>query len=65
MDDGDGALAMELQAFKIAQNATMYKGSRPCPQCGVVMSPTEYMYNVLCAPCLGARSKARLKGRLS
>jgi hypothetical protein len=33
MFDGDGAETLELQAFKIAENATLYKGSNPCPQC--------------------------------
>ena len=33
MDDGDGMMIMELQAKQIAHNATMYKGSAPCPTC--------------------------------
>lgn len=67
MDDGDGALSLELQAFKIAQNATMYKGSAPCPTCGVIMNPTEYMYSVLgiCPPCADKRRRARIKGKMS
>ena len=31
MDDGDGMLIMELQAKQIAENATRYTGSHPCP----------------------------------
>jgi len=65
MDDGDGAYTLELQAFKIAQNATMYKGSRPCPQCGIILNPTEYMYNVLCPSCANARRAKRVKGKLA
>ena len=36
MDDGDGMMIMELQAKQIAQNATIYKGSAPCPACGEI-----------------------------
>lgn len=65
--DGDGALSLELQAFKIAQNAILYKGSAPCPQCGVIMNPTEYMYSVLglCPPCGARRREARAKGKMA
>jgi hypothetical protein len=66
MDDGDGAYTLELQAQKIAQNATLYKGSAPCPQCGVVMSPVEFMYSKgLCQPCANNRQAQRVKGRLA
>lgn len=66
MDDGDGAYILELQAAQIAQNATMYKGSAPCPQCGVVMNPVEYMYSKgLCPSCHEARMHTRMKGRLA
>jgi len=67
MDDGDGAYTLELQAFKIAQNATLYKGSAPCPTCGVIMNPTEYMYSVLglCPPCAENKRASRIKGKMS
>jgi hypothetical protein len=67
MFDGDGAETLELQAFKIAQNATLYKGSAPCPQCGVIMNPTEYMYSVLglCPPCGDKRRAKRIKGKMA
>jgi ribosomal protein S27AE len=64
MDDGDGALTVELQAYQIAQNAILYKGSRPCPQCGVVVNPTEYMYGILCAKCTDVRKNKRSNGRI-
>ena len=66
MFDGDGAEALELQAFKIAQNDIMYKGSAPCPTCGVIMNPTEYMYSTLgiCPPCSETRKQRRIKGKM-
>jgi len=67
MFDGDGGETLELQAFKIAQNATLYRGSAPCPTCGVMMNPTEFMYSVLgiCPPCSENRRAARVKGKMS
>lgn len=67
MFDGDGGEILELQAFQIAKNATMYRGSAPCPTCGVMMNPTEYMYSVLglCPPCGDARRANRVKGKMA
>lgn len=65
MFDGDGSEILELQAYKIAQNAILYKGSRPCPQCGVVMNPVEYMYSVICPACNEARRSKRIKGKMA
>jgi hypothetical protein len=67
MYDGDGADSLELQAFKIAQNAILYRGSAPCPTCGVIMNPTEYMYSVLglCPPCGAKRREKRVKGKMA
>jgi hypothetical protein len=65
MFDGDGAETLELQAFRIAQNATIYKGSAPCPMCGVTINPTEFMYNKgLCTPCNQTKMDKRIKGRM-
>jgi hypothetical protein len=65
MGDEDGALTLELQAEKIAQNATMYRGSAPCPQCGVIMNPVQFMYSRgLCEPCDNSRRAVNLKGRI-
>jgi hypothetical protein len=66
MFDGDGSETLELQAFKIAQNATLYKGSSPCPQCGVIMNPVEFMYSKgLCAPCKTARDNHRISRKMA
>lgn len=62
--DGDGSETLELQAFKIAQNATMYRGSRPCPQCGIVMNPVEFMYQAICTDCKNKRAAQRVKGKM-
>lgn len=66
MFDGDGAETLELQAHKIALNATMYRGSAPCPLCGVIVNPTEFMYNKgLCSPCKQTRMDKRVKGKMA
>lgn len=66
MFDGDGAETLELQAYKIAQAATMYKGSHPCPQCGVVMNPVQFMYSKgMCPPCYEGRKARRVKGKMA
>lgn len=65
MFDGDGAETLELQAQKIAQNATLYRGAAPCPQCGVIMNPVEFMYSKgLCQPCDNNRRTINMKGRI-
>lgn len=66
MFDGDGSETIELQAFKIAQNATMYKGSAPCPTCGVIMNPVEYMMSKgQCPPCYQEKLSKRVKGKMA
>lgn len=64
--DGDGGETLELQAFRVAQNSIMYKGSAPCPQCGIVINPVEYMYNNgLCGTCKEERAARRVKRKMS
>jgi hypothetical protein len=66
MDDGDGALTMELQARKIAENATIYKGSAPCPTCGVIIDPVQFLYNKgHCTSCVSQRAERRVKGKMA
>jgi hypothetical protein len=66
MFDGDGGETIELQAQKIANNATVYRGSHPCPQCGVIMNPVEYMTSKgLCASCHDNRMQRRVKGGMA
>ena len=63
---GDGGETLEFQAFKIAENAVKYRGSHPCPACGVVMNPVEFLYGKgVCQECLEARAVRRVKGRLA
>ena len=65
MDDGDGGFPLELQARRIVENAAKYGGATPCPQCGIVMDPVQYMYSRgLCEDCTNARKTTRLKGRI-
>ena len=65
MDDGDGAFTLELQARRIAENAVKYRGAAPCPQCGIVMDPVQYMHSRgLCEDCTNNRRATRMKGRL-
>lgn len=64
--DGDGGETLELQAYDIIQNQLKYNGSAPCPQCGVVISPVEYMYNDgLCTSCRNERATQRVKGKMA
>ena len=66
MFDGDGAETLELQAYTIAKNATMYSGSHPCPQCGVMMNPVQFLHSKgLCADCYNNRMQARVKGKMA
>ncbi len=66
MDDGDGAYTIELQAAQIAKNATLYRGSAPCPQCGVIMDPVQFMYSKgLCPSCHEHRASQRVKNKLA
>jgi ribosomal protein S27AE len=66
MDDGDGAYTLELQAYKVVKNA-LVRGKAPCPQCGLIMNPVQYMYSVngLCQPCTETRKAKRIKGKMA
>ena len=65
MDDGDGMMIMELQARQIAENATKYNGSSPCPTCGVMMNPVEFMANKgHCLSCVTQRRAVTAKNRM-
>lgn len=65
MDDGDGSFMMEIQARQIAENATRYKGSAPCPACGVVMNPVEALYSKgMCPACYAQKMSNRVKRKM-
>jgi hypothetical protein len=65
MDDGDGSFMMEIQARQIAENATRYKGSAPCPACGIVMNPVEALYSKgMCASCYSQKMSKRIKRKM-
>jgi hypothetical protein len=62
MDDGDGGYTLDLQAKQYADNATIYRGSSPCPQCGIMVNPIVFMYNKgLCIPCHNRKMSNRVK----
>jgi predicted RNA-binding Zn-ribbon protein involved in translation (DUF1610 family) len=65
MFDGDGGETLELQAWRIAQNQITYRGSAPCPTCGIIMNPVEAMRSLLCPTCGEARAAKRVKGRMA
>jgi hypothetical protein len=66
MNDGDGMMTMELQARQIADNATKYNGSAPCPTCGVIMNPVEFISNRgYCLSCVTQRNAKRIKEKMS
>jgi hypothetical protein len=66
MDDGDGMISMELQAKKIAENATRYKGSHPCPTCGIIMNPVEFLSSNKgrCINCVTQERTKRAKNKM-
>ena len=66
MDDGDGMITMELQAKQIADNATKYNGSAPCPTCGVIMNPVEFLSNKgHCLSCTSAKNAKKIKEKMA
>jgi hypothetical protein len=66
MDDGDGMITMELQAKQIADNATRYNGSAPCPTCGVIMTPVEFLSNRgHCLSCTSAKNAKKIKEKMA
>lgn len=64
MFDGDGGEMMELQAKKIAENATKYNGSAPCPTCGVIMNPVEFLNQGHCLDCLTQNKATLIKNKM-
>jgi hypothetical protein len=56
---GDGAEPMEWQAKTIAENAMRYNGSAPCPTCGVIMNPVEFLSNR--GHCLACTTQMKAK----
>ena len=61
-DDGDGMMTMELQAGKLAENLTLYNGSSPCPTCGMIINPVEFLANQgHCTGCWTAKRQKRAR----
>lgn len=64
--DGDGGEMMELQAFQVSVNASLYSGSSPCPACGIIMNPVQFLYGKgICPDCLEVRAAKRVERRLA
>lgn len=62
MDDGDGALAIEMMAGQPAQMIldTVYNGSTMCQGCGCLMNPLTAMYTGnQCPDCMTKSSEKR------
>lgn len=63
MDDGDGALAVEMLAGESPQALlqTIYNGSASCQGCGTLMNPVTSMYGggKSCPDCTTMASAAR------
>jgi hypothetical protein len=63
---GDGAETMEYQAKQIAENVMNYNGSAPCPTCGVIINPVEFLANRgHCTSCLTQSNLKRVKGKMA
>ena len=69
MDDGDGALAIEMMAGQSPQAIlqTIYNGSATCAGCGCLMNPLTTLYTGgQCPDCMtksGAKRAQELLGR--
>lgn len=64
MDDGDGALAIEMLAGQPQQAIlqTIYNGSAECRSCGTLMSPVTAMYgDRTCPDCTTLRSATKVQ----
>lgn len=63
MDDGDGALAVEMLAGEQPQAIlqTIYNGSATCQGCGCLMNPVTAMYGgTRCPDCTTQQSAERV-----
>lgn len=61
MDDGDGALAIEMMAGQPQQALlqTIYNGSASCQACGMLMNPVAAMYGGTTCPDCQTQKNAR------
>lgn len=67
MDDGDGALAIEMMAGESPQTIlqTIYNGSARCQGCGCLMNPLTAMYTgSKCPDCMTKSSAKRAQEML-
>jgi len=65
MLDGDGGEMMEFQARKIAENSIQYKGSAPCPTCGIILNPVEALHSKgMCVTCYAQKMADRVKRKM-
>ena len=67
MDDGDGAMPVELMAGQSpdAVLQTIYNGSATCQECGALMTPVAAMYTgTLCPECTARKGALRVKNRM-
>lgn len=69
MDDGDGALAIEMMAGQPAEAIlqTIYNGSATCSGCGTLIQPTTALYTgSVCPDCVSrryAKNVAQMTGK--
>lgn len=67
MDDGDGAMPVELMAGQSADAIlqTIYNGSATCTECGSLMTPVAAMYTgTICPECSARKSARRVANRM-
>jgi hypothetical protein len=66
MDLDGGGYTLDMQAKRVVDNVLNYRGSHPCPQCGLIMDPVAVMYSKgLCADCFSQVKAKRLKNRMA
>lgn len=58
---------MDLQAYTVVKNLMNYNGSKPCPQCGMLMNPVEAInsYEGLCLECTDAKAMRMAKKKMA
>lgn len=65
-DFESGSYTLALQAGKIVEHQLQYNGSAPCPGCGIIINPLEFMTNQgLCNDCTNERNARRVAGKMA
>jgi hypothetical protein len=66
MDFEGGGYPLEMQAKKVVDNIMAYNGSHPCPTCGIIMNPVEFLSSNKgrCLNCVTQERAKRAKNKM-